>query len=75
MDEGFLKYWDDGTLDDICFFFFFKWGVNTLGQLALQDLTVLPTKIFRRYVIKISSVIYLPTSSPTEYDRQLFFHR
>ena len=28
---------------------------------------------FRRYVIKISSVIYLPTSSPTEYIRRLSF--
>jgi hypothetical protein len=40
---------------------------------TLQDFTVLPTEIFRRYVIKILSVIYLPTSSPTEYVRQLSF--
>ena len=41
----------------------------------LQNFTVLPTKIFRRYVIKISSVIYLPTSSPMEYVRWLSFRR
>jgi hypothetical protein len=40
---------------------------------SLQDFTVLPTENFHRYVIKISSVIYLPTSSPTEYVRRLSF--
>jgi hypothetical protein len=42
---------------------------------SLQDFTVLPTEIFRWYVIKISPVIYLPTSSPTEYVCRLSFHR
>jgi hypothetical protein len=42
---------------------------------TLQDLTVLPTEIFRRNVIKISSVIYLPTSSPTENGRRLSLRR
>jgi len=41
---------------------------------ALQDFTVLPTEIFRRSVIRSSSVIFLPTSSPTEYIRRLYFH-
>jgi len=42
---------------------------------SLQDFTVLPTNIFRRCVINSSSVIYLPTSSPTNYVRRLSFHR
>ena len=42
---------------------------------ALQDFTVLPTDIFRRCVIRSSSVIYLPTSSPTEYVCRLSFRR
>jgi hypothetical protein len=38
---------------------------------TLQDFTVLPMKIFRQCVISSSSVIYLPTSSPTDYVRRL----
>jgi hypothetical protein len=41
----------------------------------LQDFIVLPTKIFRRCVISSSSVIFLPTSSPTDYVRQLSLRR
>ena len=49
---------------------------STLGFfITLQDFTVLPMAIFRRYVIKSSLVIYLPTSSPTEYVRRLSFRR
>jgi hypothetical protein len=48
---------------------------NSFGEQTLQDFTVSSTKIFRRYVIKISSVIYLPTSSPTEYVRRLSFRQ
>ena len=33
---------------------------------SLQDLTVLPTKFFRRHKTHIPSVINLPTESPTE---------
>jgi len=43
--------------------------------ITLQDFIVLPTTIFRRYVIKISSVIYLPTSLLTDYVRWLSFRR
>jgi hypothetical protein len=42
---------------------------------SLQDFTVLPTNIFRRCVISSSSVIYLPTSSPTDYVCRLSFRR
>jgi len=42
---------------------------------SLQDFTVLPTDIFRRCVISCLSVIYLPTSSPTDYVRWLSFRR
>jgi len=42
---------------------------------ALQDFTVLPTEQFRRSVIRSSSVIFLPTSSPTEYVRRLYLRR
>jgi hypothetical protein len=42
---------------------------------SLQDFTVLPTNIFRRCVISSPSVIYLPTSSSTDYVRQLSFRR
>jgi hypothetical protein len=38
---------------------------------TLQNFTVLPTKIFRQCVISSSSVIYLPTSSSTDYVRRL----
>jgi len=38
---------------------------------SLQDFTVLPTEIFCRCVIRSSSVIYLPTSSPTDSVRRL----
>jgi len=44
-------------------------------RLALQDFTVLPTEKFRRCVIRSSSVIFLPTSSPTEYVRRLYLRR
>jgi hypothetical protein len=33
---------------------------------SLQNFTVLPTDIFRRYEIQSLSVIFLPTKSPTE---------
>jgi len=42
---------------------------------SLQDFIVLPTDIFRRCVISYSSVIYLPTSSPTDYVHRLSFRR
>jgi hypothetical protein len=42
---------------------------------SLQDFTVLPTNIFCRCVISSSSVIYLQTSSPTDYVRRLSFRR
>jgi hypothetical protein len=42
---------------------------------ALQDFTVLPTKTFRLCVIRSLSVIFLPTSSPTDYVRRLYLHR
>jgi len=48
---------------------------TTTWQPSLQDFTVLPTTIFRRYVIKISSVIYLLMSLPTKYVHWLSFHR
>ena len=41
------------------------WGKGW-GKVTLQDFTVLPTETFRRCVIRSSSVIYLPTSSPTD---------
>jgi hypothetical protein len=43
--------------------------------MSLQDFTVLPTDQFRRCVIRSSSVIFLPTSSPTDYVRRLSFRR
>jgi len=42
---------------------------------SLQDFTVLPTEQFRRCMIRSSSVIFLPTSSPTEYVRRLYLRR
>jgi hypothetical protein len=42
---------------------------------SLQDFTVLPTDQFRRCVIRSSSVIFLPTSSPTDYVRRLSLRR
>ena len=42
---------------------------------SLQDFTVLPTEKFRRSVIRSSSVIFLPTLSPTEYFRRLYLRR
>jgi len=42
---------------------------------TLQDFTVLLMDIFRRCVISSSSVIYLPTSLPTDYVRRLSFCR
>jgi len=35
-------------------------------NLTLQDFTILSTETFRRCVIRSSSVIFLPTSSPTD---------
>ena len=37
-----------------------------ISQLALRDLTVLPTEFFRRSKTHILSIINLPTESPTE---------
>jgi len=45
------------------------------SQTSLQDFTVLPTEKFRRCVIRSSSVIFLPTSSPTDYVHRLFLRR
>jgi hypothetical protein len=42
---------------------------------TLQDFIVLPTDLFRRCVISSSSVIYLPTSLPTDYVRRLSLRR
>ena len=42
---------------------------------SLQDFTVLPTDQFHRCVIGSSSVIFLPTSSPTNYVRRLSLRR
>jgi hypothetical protein len=43
--------------------------------ISLQDFTFLSMKIFRRCVIRSSSVIYLPTSSPTDSVRRLSLRR
>jgi hypothetical protein len=48
---------------------------TTFEREPLQDFTVLPTEKFRRCVIRSSSVIFLPTSSPTDYVRRLSFRR
>jgi len=45
--------------------------IKKLIGISLQDFTVLPTEQFRRCVIRSLSVIFLPTSSPTDYVRQL----
>jgi hypothetical protein len=42
---------------------------------SLQDFTVLQTDQFRQCVIRSSSVIFLPTSSPTDYVRRLSLRR
>ena len=42
---------------------------------TLQDFTVLPTDQFRWCMIKSLSVIFLPTSSPTDYVRRLYLRR
>jgi DNA-binding transcriptional LysR family regulator len=42
---------------------------------TLQYFTVLPMEIFRRCVISSLSVIYLPTSSPTDYVRRFSLRR
>jgi len=42
---------------------------------SLQDFTVLPTDMFRRCVIRSSSVIFLLTSSSTDYVCRLSLHR
>ena len=44
-------------------------------EFTLQDFTVLPTDHFRRCVIRSSSVIFLSTSSPTDYVRRLSLRR
>jgi len=41
----------------------------------LQDFTVLPMEKFCRCMIRSSSVIFLPTSSLTEYIRRLYLRR
>jgi hypothetical protein len=51
------------------------WCTLDQALISLQDFTVLPTEKFRRYVIRSSSVIFLPTSSPTEYVRRLYLRR
>ena len=54
------------------------WGVRVslrALQLTLQDFKVLPTEKFRRCVIRSSSVIFLPTSSSTDYVRRLSLRR
>jgi len=50
----------------------YKWDPSNM---TLQDSTVLPTETFRRCVIRSSSVIFLPTSSPTDYVRRLSLRR
>ena len=50
-------------------------GAHSSRVRTLQDFTVLPTDQFRRCVIGSSSVIFLPTSSPTDYVRRLSLHR
>jgi len=45
------------------------------SRASLQDFTVLPMDHFRRCVIRNSSVIFLPTSSPTDYVRRLSLRR
>jgi len=42
---------------------------------SLQDFTVLPTEKFRWCMIRSSSVIFLPTSSPTDLVRWLYLRR
>ena len=42
---------------------------------SLQDFTVLPTELFRRYVIHSSLVIFLPTTSLTETFCRLYVRR
>jgi hypothetical protein len=42
---------------------------------TLQDFKILPTDKFRRCVIRSSSVIFLPMSSPTDYVRWLTLRR
>ena len=67
----------------MCFCFDQIWSISgfmLLGFIlvfgcSLQDFTVLPTDKFRRCVIRSSSVIFLPTSSPTDYVRRLYLHR
>ena len=48
---------------------------NIVQKQTLQDFTVLLTDQFRRCVIKSSSVIFFPTSSPTDYIRRLYLRR
>ena len=49
--------------------------LSTALDISLQDFTVLPTEQFRRCMIRSSSVIFLPTSSPTEYVCRLYLRR
>jgi hypothetical protein len=44
---------------------------KTIFENSQQDFIVLQTEIFRRCVIRSLSMIYLPTSSPTDYVRRL----
>jgi hypothetical protein len=57
-----------------------EWGIitkftNKSSFGSLQDFTVLLTKKFCRCVNRSSSVIFLPTSSPTDYVCRLSFRR
>jgi len=49
--------------------------LNVVLSSSGQDFTVLPTETFRRCVIISSSVIFLPTPSPTEYVHRLYLCR
>jgi hypothetical protein len=60
-----------------------EWGHDNLIKrknkrntkpITLQDFIIFPMDIFYRCVIRSLSVIYLPTSSPTDYVRRLYFH-
>jgi len=58
-----------------CFFFLFLQLFLAQLWVSLQEFTVLPTEKFRRCMIRSSSVIFLPMSSPTEYVRRLYLRR
>jgi len=57
------------------FSLFFKLKSMNNTVYTLQDFTILPTEKFRRCVIRSSSMIFLPTSSPTDYVRRLSLRR